>query len=547
MHGVSHILRLKRAMHMGNSLEVAPLASAEKRRPFSDMLGFQGWSLLILVGWLYAAILYRLVLQWIRDPNFSHGIFVPAFVLFILWRDRQRLQNVPSTPSWAGLPIIAISLILLVFGVVGVELFTARLSLVILLSGLIIQFRGWGMFRAVLFPWAVLILMIPLPVLIMQKVTFPLQMFASKLSTSMLELVGVPVLRLGNVIVLAAMPLEVAQACSGIRSLLSLVTLAIIYGYLMEKRIWVRVALACSAVPIAVFANSFRIFGTGLLVQYWDPDKAQGFFHEFQGWLIFVVSLALLFTLHRIINLIWKIRPESKVESQPRAGTGRLEAEKAATALPGTNWSPRFLLPALLLLATATGLQAHSQDEVLYHVGTLPMQIGGWTGTNEPIDDESLEILGHGEFIERAYEETQHPQPDIDLLIAYYPTQKFGDSPHSPNHCLPGAGWAASQWQIVQVTNPDGSQFPVNRFVATLGAERQIVLYWYLAHGRGVASDYAEKYYLIRDSIHMHRSDGALIRLMSPMYKGESAEDAQARVMKFGNSFLPALNDYIPR
>ena len=130
-------------------------------------------------------------------------------------------------------------------------------------------------------------------------------MLAAKLATALLQLVGVPVLREGNVIVLAAMPLDVAEACSGIRSLLTLVTLAIIYGYLMETRIWVRVVLAVSAVPIAVAANSFRIFGTGLLVQYWDPDKAEGFFHTFSGWLIFVVALIMLFALHRVISSIF--------------------------------------------------------------------------------------------------------------------------------------------------------------------------------------------------------------------------------------------------
>jgi exosortase len=154
--------------------------------------------------------------------------------------------------------------------------------------------------------------MIPVPNLILQQVTFPLQLYAAKLATGLLDLVGVPVLRQGNVIVLASMPLDVAEACSGIRSLLTLVTLAIIYGYLMETRIWVRVLLAISAVPIAVAANSFRIFGTGLLVQYWDPDKAEGFFHSFSGWLIFVVALVLLFAVHSVISRIWKTSPERK-------------------------------------------------------------------------------------------------------------------------------------------------------------------------------------------------------------------------------------------
>jgi exosortase len=293
---------------MSDSVEAAPLLSTREGRLSSGLPRWQGAALLLLIAWLYASILARLFLQWVgpsRDPNFEHGIFVPLFVFFVLWQDRKRLKAIASEPSWAGLPVVLLSLLMLVLGVLGAELFFSRVSLLVLLAGLIILFQGWTFFRAILFPWAFLILMIPIPNLILQQVTFPLQMLASRLATALLELVGVPVLRQGNVIVLASMPLDVAEACSGIRSLLTLVTLAIIYGYLMETRVWVRVVLAISAVPIAVAANGFRIFGTGLLVQYWDPDKAEGFFHLFSGWLIFVVALIMLFTVHRLISLIW--------------------------------------------------------------------------------------------------------------------------------------------------------------------------------------------------------------------------------------------------
>jgi exosortase len=169
----------------------------------------------------------------------------------------------------------------------------------------VVFFLGWSYQRAILFPWAFLLLMIPIPSILFNQITFPLQLFASKAAATVLPWLGVPVLREGNIIQLPAMPLEVAEACSGIRSLLSLGTLAIIYGYLLEKRNSARIALALSAIPIAVVANSSRIVGTGLLVQYWDPDKAEGFFHTFSGWLIFVVSLAMLFAVHRILKLIW--------------------------------------------------------------------------------------------------------------------------------------------------------------------------------------------------------------------------------------------------
>ena len=190
--------------------------------------------------------------------------------------------------------------------------FQDGISLLVLLAGLIIFFRGWPLFRAVLFPWAFLFLMIPIPAIIFNQITFPLQLLASKLAASILPLLGVPVLREGNIINLPAMPLEVAEACSGIRSLLSLATLSIVYGYLMESRIWIRVLLAIASIPIAVAANSLRIVGTGLLVQYWGQDAAEGFFHTFSGWLVFVVSLILLFAVHELFVLA-----AGPIEEQP--------------------------------------------------------------------------------------------------------------------------------------------------------------------------------------------------------------------------------------
>ena len=525
--------------------EVAPPPTKRNGRFSSGLPLWQVAVLLLLIAWLYASILGRLFLQWIHDPNFSHGVFVPLFALFVLWQDRKKLATIASAPSWTGLPLVVLSLLVLLLGVWGAEIFLARVSLLILLAGVIILFRGWKFFRAVLFPWAFLILMIPLPTLILQQVTFPLQLLASRLATGLLQLAGVPVLRQGNQIVLAAMPLDVAEACSGIRSLLTLVTLAIIYGYLMETRKWVRVVLAVSAVPIAVAANSFRVFGTGLLVQYWDPDKAEGFFHTFEGWLIYIVALIMLFAVHRVISFIWKSRAPA-----PR-NAAHLGEQPASTIHIQAGFH-RFGIVAVLMLAEAFVLQAHSHSEVFpprSSLSSLPLQIDGWTGTDDPLDKQTLDILGPGEFLMRDYEHASQPQPEpwINLYIAYFPTQKAGDTIHSPNHCLPGAGWVPTSREVVRLSRRDGSSFPVNRYVVAKTGARQLVLYWFQAHGRAVASDYWAKYYLVSDSVRMNRSDGALVRLMSPMLEGESPDAAQARMMKLGSQFLPLLDNYIPR
>ncbi len=262
-----------------------------------------GVIILALVAYDYYAILRYLVYNWWIDPNFSHGFFVPAFSLFVLWQRRSALRKMEAEPSWWGSLFIAGALAMMVVGVLGAELFLSRSSFVVLLGGLVVQFFGWGVFRAVLFPWAVLFLMIPIPTIIFNQITFPLQLLASRLATTLLSLLGVPVLREGNVIQLPVMSLEVAEACSGIRSLVSLTTLAIIYGYFLETRTSRRIWMAVFAVPIAVAANALRVMGTGLVAQYWDPSKAEGFFHEFSGWIIFILSLGMLLLVHRAMRL----------------------------------------------------------------------------------------------------------------------------------------------------------------------------------------------------------------------------------------------------
>jgi exosortase D (VPLPA-CTERM-specific) len=501
--------------------------------------------LLPLIAWLYASIILRLVLQWVgpnSDQNFQHGIFVPLFALFVLWQDRKKLEAIPSSPSWAGLPLVALSMLVLVLGVLGADIFLPRVSLLILLAGLIILYQGWTFFRAVLFPWAFLILMIPIPALLINRVTFPLQLVAAKWAAALLELVRVPVLLEGNLLTLARKQLDVAEACSGIRSLLSLVTLAIIYGYLLESRKWARVVLVCAAVPIAVAANSFRVFGTGLLVQHGYENEAEGFYHTVSGLVIFAVALVMLFALHRVISLIWKSGPVASpsvahVEERP---TGEMRTEMGAF---------RFGIVAVTMLATAIGLQAHSNTEIIpphQSLSSLPSQIDGWKGTDSSLSKEELDKLGHPEYLLRTYEIASQEQRWFNLYIVYFPSQRAGDTIHSPDHCLPGAGWIPTSREVIRLARPDGSSIPVNRYVVSKLLERQLVLYWFQAHDRVIASEWQAKYYLISDSIHMNRSDGGMVRLMTPMLEGESADAAQARMMKLGLEFLPLLDNYIP-
>ena len=259
--------------------------------------------LLLLV--MYWRVGVKLITDWYQIPDYSHGFLVPFFAGFLLWDKRSKLRSMAIAPSWSGLWLIVLGVATLFFGVYGAELFLSRISFLFLVSGLIWIFAGKAILREVLFPIAVLLLAIPFPAIVFNQITFPLQLLASQMASSVLPLLGVPVFREGNVIQLPIMKLEVAEACSGIRSLMSLFTLAVFYGYFLEKTTARRWVMALASIPIAVCANALRIVGTGLCVQYWDPSKAEGFFHEFSGWVMFVISLGCLYLLHRLFRLVW--------------------------------------------------------------------------------------------------------------------------------------------------------------------------------------------------------------------------------------------------
>jgi exosortase len=260
---------------------------------------------------LYFRVAIKLVYDWYTIPDYSHGFLVPLFAAFLVWDKRKALSATPIKQAWSGIALVVVAIAVLVLGVYGVELFTARMSFVLLLTGLIWTFFGWTMVRALQFPLLVLVLAIPFPAIVFNQITFPLQLLASRIASDVLPLLGVPTLHEGNVIELPVMKLEVAEACSGIRSLMSLFTLAVFYGYFLEKTTSRRVILALASIPIAVTANVVRIVGTGLCVQYWDPNKALGFFHEFSGWVMFVVSLVCLYLVHRAMRLISPVKAQT--------------------------------------------------------------------------------------------------------------------------------------------------------------------------------------------------------------------------------------------
>jgi exosortase len=267
--------------------------------------------------WLYGGILSSLARQWASDDNYSHGFFVAPLAAFFAWERREALRDAQLRPSGIGLCLVAASLVVLLAGLLGAELFLTRISLIGVLAGVVLFVWGRDHLRILALPLAFLILMIPLPAIIFNQIAFPLQLLASRAGEVALNVAGIPVLREGNVLQLPSRTLEVAEACSGIRSLVSLLTLAIVLGYFTERRLGARVLIALAAIPIAILANAARVAGTGFASELVSPAAAEGFFHTFSGWLMFVVAFVGLLAVQRAVADRYPDSPSTPVV-QPR-------------------------------------------------------------------------------------------------------------------------------------------------------------------------------------------------------------------------------------
>jgi exosortase len=264
---------------------------------------------------LYWRVLMTLAAAWWTDGNYSHGFLIGPVAIYLAWERRRRLADLVQKPTAWGLVIIIGSLASLTGGILGAELFMTRISMIGTLAGVVLFLFGWEHLRALAFPLAFLVLAIPLPAIIFNQIALPLQLLASRVGESALTTFDIPVLREGNVLILANTSLEVAEACSGIRSLVSLLTLGLVFGYFADARGWVRSVIAVSTVPVAILTNAARVAGTGIAAQRFGPEAADGFLHEFAGWAMFAAAFGLLALLLRVIVWLAPARKERPVEA----------------------------------------------------------------------------------------------------------------------------------------------------------------------------------------------------------------------------------------
>lgn len=498
-----------------------------------------------LMGIAYGDSLLYLVQQWIDDDNYSYGFFIPLIVGYLIWLRREQVLASGIAPSWWGVAVAGIGAGLYLVGELATLMVVLHASFWLVLVGLALTLLGPRATRQIAFALGYLLTMFPLPQLLQQNLSSSLQLLSSTFGVGCLQLIGVTAFREGNVIDLGPIQLQVVEACSGLRYLFPLMSLALLCSYLFQDRLWKRAVLVCSAVPLAIVLNGLRIGAIGVLVDTYGRSAAEGFMHFFEGWVIFVVSLAVLYG-----EMMWLSRIGGTVERAPALvpATASPRTGRAASSA-GPSWSAALTTVLLLLgVMAVSSVPLHGRQDVAPLRQTFldfPMTIGGWRGTPMTMERMYVDTLRFNDYLLADYHGPAGVP--VNLYVAYYRSQKAGQSAHSPKTCMPGGGWEMSDLSEVLVGDAaTGRRFSVNRVVIQKGEARQVVFYWFKQRERIVTNEYLVKAWLFWDSLTRRRSDGALVRLVAPVMPGEDDSAADRRLQHFAALVQPTMADYVP-
>ncbi len=504
-------------------------------------------------GFLYAAVMMKLGVDWWSDENYSHGLLVPFVIGVIVWREWDSIKAAAGRGSiFVGGGMVGLAVLLLIAGTLGTELFTQRISMVLMLAGLTVYFYGVRLLNLLAVPFALLLLAIPIPQIVFNRIAFPLQIWASQMAVWGIRLFEVPTLRKGNVIEILprgsmqTISLEVVEACSGIRSLMTLVTLALILAYFTRRGDGGRlgnlstpdllrsVVLMVLAVPIAVLTNAARVTATGVLTYYYGKQATEGSWHELSGWLVYVTALALLLAANYLLIKVFR-----------RWASGEMPVGDNEPA--NVRSTPILPVIVLLLAAGAAVNWFAFRSEATpprRNLTELSATLGDWRqkGSEFRFDAGVESVLKTTDYTMREYS-----LPDgriANIYVGYYVSQRTGATYHSPQNCLPGAGWVMTDPQYIDITTPDGRTFRANRYTLENGPYKEVMIYWYQGRGRTEASEYTDKLNTIWDSVTRRRTDGALIRVMTTVGPDESA--AIQAASSLSASLAAAMPPYVP-
>lgn len=504
--------------------------------------------LLVIFAALYA---YRegllLMLNWWeRMPEYNHGYLIPLVAAYMLLLCADEFRAVQKKQAWSGLLVAGAGVLLLVLGELSTVYTIIQYGFLVVLWGLVIFGVGWRAAAVIWAPMAYLIFMIPLPDFLYQKLSAELQLLSSQFGVAFLRSVGVTVFLEGNVIDLGVFKLQVAEACNGLRYLFPLMSFGFLCAYLFKGKVWQKLVLFLSSIPITVFMNSFRIGVIGLLVEHYGISMARGFLHDFEGWIVFMACVGILFAEMWLFGLLGrrKLAEIFDVQVPPLSDFKVFLPQRAPSVA-------LISLAVCMLAASAITGNLQNREELIPQrpaLNTFPLRVSDWRGQEQAMETVYLDKLKLDDYLMANYVRSSE-QVGVDLYVAYYESQRKGASVHSPKACLPGGGWEIVDFDQHTVGNvgPVGEDLKVNRVVVELGDLRQLVYYWFQQRDRDLTNEYMVKWYIFWDALTRNRTDGALIRLVTMVPESEDLSQADARLQSFLRDIDPTLSYFVPR
>jgi exosortase D (VPLPA-CTERM-specific) len=496
--------------------------------------------------WLFWDGLWLMAWWWIGQPEYSHCILIPFISVFLVWQQKNRLARIDFAGSWWGVALVLVGGGLLVLGQLATVYTLVQYAYLVTLYGLVLAFTGPRAFRILAVPLLILAFMIPLPQFFLYNLSVDLQLLSSAIGVWFIRLFGISVFVEGNVIDLGGYKLQVAEACDGLRYLFPLMTLGFLMAYFYKGATWKRAAVFFSSIPVTIIMNSLRIGTIGVMVEHWGIAMAEGFLHEFQGWMVFMLSAGLLLAEIMVLNRV------GRESGSWRQLFGIELPEPIRSDLPHRNRPiPRtFVAAALVLVAfVLLAIAIPRREEIAPNrtsFAEFPLRIGPWAGHSERLENAYLDQLKLDDYLMDDYGDDTGRA--INFYIAFYNSQRKGEAVHSPRSCLPGGGWQMRDFaqRDLPSVRIGGRALRVNRTVIELGGRRELVYYWFQQRGRVITNEFAVKWYLFWDAVTRHRTDGALVRVIANVPAGTDVAAADRTMTDFLAAVAPKLPAYIP-
>jgi len=500
---------------------------------------------LLLAGLFHSA--YRVMFSWWQSEDFNYCYLVPAIVLYLIWDKRDALAKTASRASWWGLLPVTFGIGLYWLGELGGEFYTLYLASWFIFAGILWLHLGWTKLKIIWFPLVFLLAMFPPPNIVNFPLSLKLRLISSQLGVALLHLAGMSAYREGNVIDLGFTQLQVVDACSGLRYLYPLIIMGILLAYFYRAALWKRIVLVLSVLPLTIFMNSLRIAATGLLYRHMGAAAAEGFFHGFSGWFVFMFALVCLLLEMYVLSKLPGVKPAGEVAGaggpshqlrSPRARAGRSIAQPQFMAVSGL---------LLLTLVASQGIEFREKIPIAKPFARFPMQVAGWSGKTDVIAPKFREGLYFSDYLLADYQNEQGKR--VNLYVAYYESQRKAESIHSPETCLPGSGWEFKNAgrKTIELGGGQGKAMRVMAASMENAGQKQVVYYWFAQRGRINTSLTEVKLYNFWDALTRHRTDGALVRVITPVLPGETTEQAEARLQQFTRDVVPVLNEFLPK